>query len=366
MAKSNPHPQNSLDQLESRLAGGEFPPAFLFHGPQDYFRAEGLRIVLAHGGDRDRVQLDGSTPPEEARKLAGDLMTPSLFGAGKILVVREDVPLTGRKALPGLEEGIRTFLGRPTPGVHLVLLRRDRVAASTRLFKAFQAARAVVIFCRDLYATPFPGNPPWNTEFHRWLQGQASRKGLQLASESLLLLGQVLGNPPGEAAGFLERLKTHLGERREDVVGPQVVLDLLGPGGEANQFELASALLQGNLPRALTLARGIARGGLKSQDGRPMDSMGSLLVTLSWIHTALVKAFRAHLLLARGVQGGQVERELKVHYFRDRFWREVRASSPEALARGLRALLRAQARLKRDFEDPERLLEALVTETLVP
>ena len=89
------------------------------------------------------------------------------------------------------------------------------------------------------------------------------------------------------------------------------------------------------------------------------------MVTLSWVHQALAKCFRAHFLLGRGLGKPQVEAELKVHYFRERFWEEVRASSPERLERGLKALLGAEKRLKVESEDPGRILEAFVVEALV-
>ncbi|GEM_PF-5606147 len=359
-------PQESLDALERRLAGGDFPPAFLFHGPQDYFRSEGLRIVFARAGDKDRVQLDGATPPEEQKKLAGDLRTPSLFGKGKVLVVREDLSLGGGRDKAGLDKAVLSFLERPTPGVHLVLLRREKLQARSKLLKAFQKARGVVVLCRELYANPFPGRRPWETELHRWISGRAARLGLRLAPESLLLLAGVLGNSPGEAAGFLERLRTHLGEGWKEPVPPGVVQDLLGPGGEANQFELAGALLKGKVREALLLARGIARSGLKGQDGRPMDLAASVIVTLSWAHQALARCLRAHHLLRKGMGESGVESALNIHYFRERFWEEVRASTPERLEKGLRALLRADRRLKVESEDPGRVLEAWVAEALEP
>ncbi len=359
-------PQENLDALERRLAGGDFPPAFLFHGPQDYFRSEGLRIVFAHAGERDRVQLDGATPPEEQKKLAGDLRTPSLFGKGKILVVREDLPFGGGRDKAGLEKAVLSFLERPTPGVHLALLRREKLQARSKLLKAFQKSGAAVVLCRELYSNPFPGRQPWETELHRWIAGRAARLGLRLAPGSLLLLAGILGNSPGEAAGFLVRLRTHLGGDWKDPVPPEVVQDLLGPGGEANQFELAGAVLKGRRREALLLARGIARSGLKGQDGRPMDPGASVIVTFSWAHQALAKCLRAHHLLRKGMGESAVESALNVHYFRERFWEEVRGSTPARLERGLRALLRADRRLKVEGEDPGRVLESWVLEALEP
>ncbi len=358
-------PQENLDALERRLDRGDFPPAFLFHGPQDYFRAEGLRLVLSHGGDRDLVQLDGSTPPEEARNLAGDLKTPSLFGKGKILVVREDLVFGRGKDPAKVEKALLSFLERPTPGVHLVVLRREKLQERSKLLSSFRKAGGVVVLCRELYAHPFPGRMPWETELHRWIAARAKRLGLTLAQESLLLLAAVLGHSPGEAAGFLERLRTHLGKGGKGPIRPEVIQELLGPGGEANQFELAGALLKGRLKEALLLARGIARSGLKSQDGRPMDSVSSVILTLSWAHQALARCLRAHHLLGRGLGRPEVERALNVHYFKERFWEEVRASTPAALEKGLRALLRADERLKVESEDPGRVLEVFVMEALV-
>jgi len=363
---AQPSPQESLDALERRLAAGRFSPAFLFHGPQDFFRSEGLRLVFAHAGDRDRVQLDGASPPEELARLAGDLRTPSLFGKGKILVIREDLSFARGKDSAGLEKAVLSFLERPTPGVHLVLLRREKLAKGSKLISAFRAAGGEIVLCRDLYTNPFPGRRPWETEFHRWLAGRAAGLGLRLAPESLLLVGNVVDHSPGEAAGFLERLRTHMGGRGREPVRPEAIQALLGPGGEANQFELAGALLRGDLEKALVYARGISRVGLKSQDGRPMDPVGSLLVTLSWIHQSFAKCYRAHLLRERGFDRAEVESALKVHYFRERFWEEVRASGREGLERGFRALLRAHKRLKVEGEEPGRILEALVVEALVP
>jgi DNA polymerase III delta subunit len=360
MAKDNP--QSAIDLFRTRLQRQGLPPALLVHGPESHFRSQALRLALAAAGELEVEQLDGAAEPAQVERLGSDLRTASLFGGGKVVVLRESLSWSGGGAPAPLERPVLSFLEKPTPGIHLVILRAGKVDGRSRLVKGVEKCGGVVLACRRLYATPFPGRPPWQTELHAWLGDQARRRKLQIEPQGIDFIVTVLGRAPGELVSFLDRLRVHLPGEAAGRVGPEVLEKVLGHGGQSTQFELATALLQGDFPGALARARSITAGGLQDQGGRPMDPAGALLVTLGWIHRALAQCYRGRLLLASGRTRAEVERELGLRYFKERFWAEVEGSSRERLEGMLEALLRADRLLKTANEDPGRILENFVIE----
>jgi len=364
MARDNP--QSAIDQFRTRLERQGLPPAVLVHGPEPHFRGQALKLVLAAAGELEVEQLDGAVEPSRVERLGSDLRTASLFGAGKLVVLRESLPWSGRGAPLPLERPVLSFLEKPTPGIHLVMLRAGKVDGRSRLVKAVERCGGILLPSRRLYATPFPGRPPWQTELHAWLGDQARRRGLRVDPQGLDFIITVLGRAPGELVSFLDRLQVHLPAAAKGRVSTEVLEGVLGHGGQSTQFELATALLQGDFPAALARARSIMAGGLQDQAGRPMDPAGALLVTLGWIHRSVAQCHRGRLLLAAGSTRAEVEQELGVRYFKERFWAEVDASSRERLEDMLEALLRADRLLKTANEDPGRILENFVIEAVGP
>lgn len=359
------HPQHGLDALRGALERKGLPAAVLLHGPEEHFRSEGLKLLLGALGDLDVAQLDGSSPPEALAALPLDLQTAALFGGGKLIVLRESLALSGKGRDARLEEALLRFLAQPVPGIHLAVMRREKLEQRAPLLKAVQAARGTVLLCRELYATPFPGRKAWESELHAWILDQARRRGLALPAEGALFLSAVLGRAPGELAGFLDRLRLFLDRQPGRTIDRNLLQRLLGPGGESNQFELAEALLLGDLRLSLLRARAILCSGFEGQDGQRLDPERALAATFAWVHQAAARCFKAHFHLAQGLPHQEVESRLKVHpFFRDGFWKEVRATRPAGLERLLRALLAAQERQRVGGEQPGRVLDLFVLEAL--
>ncbi len=358
----SPNPEQALAALDKRLATKGFPSCILLYGPEDYFRDKGLRLVRQHARDMDLVQWDSSNRADFLSAFSSDLLTPSLFTGAKVIVLREDLKFLGEKEVV---DRIFSFLAKPVPGVHLVLMVKDKLDQKNKLLNKVISSRGIAVFCRELYSIPFPGRKMWDTELHRWVMGEARKRGMEIRADDSVFLVSVIGKTPGRIEGFLERMKVYL-EGKPGAKPTRALMErMLGPGGESNQFELARAILKGDFKKAIVCAREIMETGIRDEEGTPLDSSGALLVSLAWVHVAARRVFRALILEDRGCSREEIEERLGVVYFKEDFWEEVKSASIPGLAKILEALVNAHKRIKVQGERPERVMESFVMEAMI-
>ncbi len=182
----------------------------------------------------------------------------------------------------------------------------------------------------------------------RWLAERAGRLGKQLSREATELLVAHLGEDLWALAGELEKLSSYVGKRKR--IEARDVQEVSG-AWTVRVFQLADAVGAGDVRGSAVLLRHVLEAG------QPANLVLSLLRRHWEVLAKLallrpkVKA-RSRLAAEAGIS----------QYFLDRYLRHVEGRSKEEIARGMRAILEAEHRLRSGRREAEVVLDLLVRE----
>ena len=315
-----PPPVSPLEGLD-RIARGGPPPVVVYAGEESFLAEEGIAAVVRRvfpegepGGAL--VALDASNPADAERAAAvlEDLHTPSLFGEGKVVVIRRAEALGGAAAAvgdddPEATEGeeaageepeepppravpagkaktpgakptrraspitslVKESTAKAAPGSVLVLATdkpvRGRGSVSA---EAITKTGALLVDCRRLYDSVPPwsrGTPAHDTEVARWVARRAKEShGKAMDPRAAHALSVRVGASLAPLARTLETLATYVGAR--PAITEADVAATVSATREDPAWVLADAVLDRDLPRALSLAAAAFDRGLSDAKGR--------------------------------------------------------------------------------------------------
>jgi DNA polymerase III subunit delta len=213
-------------------------PVYLLWGQDDFLLREAAFEIL---GDVRPREVDGAVWQGGE---TGDLLTPSLFGERRALLV------SNAKALP--DEGVRElarYVSSPDPDAPLVLVVTvgDRAKAPASLAKLVEGVGSVVEVKVQ------------RKELVGWLMRRATAKQLNLAPEGATALVDTLGEDPAAMDQALEQLASAF-------PGERVTADLVSRQfrglGEQHIWDLCDRAFGRDLPGAMRSLRTLmaARG----------------------------------------------------------------------------------------------------------
>jgi DNA polymerase-3 subunit delta len=291
-----------------------------------------VRRVLPDGDPGGAlVALDASSPADRDRVASAleELLTPSLFGDGKVVVVRaaealgtgpaeerddedaedEEEPATpaarapGRRASP-ITTLVKAACGAPAEGRVLVLATRKPVRGKSSVSAdALARAGALVVDCRRLYDSVPPwarSASPFDTEVARWVARRARAvHGKAMDLRAAHALAQRAGAGLATLSAALETLSAYAGARpalTEADVAATVAVTREDPA-----WALADAVLERDAPRALALAGAAFERGLSDARGRVATRPEAVFpVLVAAVHGAWRRAMLAAEARARG------------------------------------------------------------------
>jgi DNA polymerase-3 subunit delta len=225
----------------------DLKPAYLVHGDDD------AKIDQWRGRLRNRAEAEhgpgglehfhaGSATPDE---VVASLMALT-FATGTRYLLAEEVNTWKPSAL----EPLVSALGAAPPDTVLVLIARGKAPAP--LAKAVKAAGGEV---RE-HAAP----KPW--ELPKWVIARAREHGLQMDPEAARTLVAVAGGGQQRLVREIEKIAIAL---YPETSADAEAVELLAAGDAAPKiYDLADAVVAGNLERTVTLAEELA-----AQDERP-------------------------------------------------------------------------------------------------
>ena len=353
-----PHPQREMDRLVRQLESGDPGQVFVIQGQSRWFRDQALdRLRARFGKQAQIVDFDGKESGAAQADVGAfllDLRTPDLFGATKLLLLRQ-----GERVLKTHGKLFGELLDHIVPG-NVLVLDVGKLDGRTAFAKKIKKAGGAYEF-RNLYDRPFRDDEPANSaEVVRWLADRAKAVGLAFTHDAALFVVQVVGSEPALLMGELERL-VPLFEGRK--IGPAELRSQLTTSFGSSQFELVEALLDGDLKAALRSLNALEREGLRDKEGKRMDAGAVFPMVASWLGTCLGNLMEARAEVDRG-ESPATAAQRHGGYFRERFERQLRRSDRESLGRLHDALIRGERRLRRSGEEPILLLERLILESL--
>jgi len=354
-----PNPEQQLEQLAGVLSSDAPPRVYCVNGAARWFRDRALDLIRgSFGGDREVVELDGAEARGKDADLAEflmDLRTSNLFGASKLLLLRN-----AESWLREHGKLLSATFDKLASG-NVLVLDVTRIDGRTAIAKTLKKNSAWFEF-RQLYEKPFDASrPPQTGELAQWVRARASERGMHLSPDTAWFIVQVSGTDPAVLDGELDRLAPVCAG---ETVDPERLRPLLTIAFGSSQFELVDAILVGDLRAALRSLVAMYRQGLRDRDGKSIDATAVFPMVSSWLVSSL-----ANLIEARAaVDAGEPERAVVQRYggfFKGRFAQQLARHDRASLERIHAASVRAERRLRLTGEEPEILLERLLSETLL-
>lgn len=404
------------DVVERFARAADLPAVVVFAGEEAFFADEGVaaisKALFPHGDPGGAVVALDAGLPADADKLATvleELATPSLFGEGKLVVIRraealggtasdddegddgadddgddeEEAPAPrparapagdakgdGKAAKPGRRASPITTLVKQAaasaqPGAVLVLVTRKPVKGKGSVSAdAIAKTGAALVDCRRLYDAPPPwarGGSVYDTEVVKFLVRRAKAqhgKALDPRTAHALVLRRGAGL--SGLAVTLATLAAYVGTR--PAITEADVAATVGETREDPAWVLADAVLERDVHRALDLVGAAFDRGLSDSKGRVAVRAEAIFPMLvSVLHAAWRRALLVSEAAARGedpstapslagLPGFVVERVIK----------QVGRRDPEDLLARHRAFVDAEAGVRGGGVPPRLAAERLI------
>lgn len=245
------------------------------------------------------------------------LDTPSLFGGGRFVLVRQAETLDA-----DTQDAIEAWAKDPPGGVALAMMASG--ATAQKLAKRFPAGAIVKA----------ESVPPWKAA--EWAVKRAKEKGRRLAGPAAAALIDSVGSDLRDLAAAIDRLV-------ETTQSPTIELDQVQErftGVESKVYQFVDSVFDRDLPLARKRLH-----GLLDQGENPIGLIAALARQLRVIAYVAAGDGRSTAVVAKelGLKSeGAVKRAL----------RQARGFTPARIARAYRALADADLALKSEEEDP--------------
>jgi len=299
-------------------------PATLIISDDEFLASEALDELRheATGEGFAREEIDAS----DATALLYALGTPSLFDAGRLIVVHDAQDLPADAV-----EVVVRFAKDPSPGVVLALVAN----ANTKADKLVKALGKTVHLLKS--AAP----APWDTP--KWLADRIRRRNRKVSPEAAQIIVDALGTDLRELAAAVDQLLDEI----EGAVDVATVKERFH-GLESKVYEFVDAVMERDQPQALKRLRSLVDQG--------ENAIG--IVASLWRQLRIVAAVKdgprqSPEAVARelGVRPGQVKRA----------FRQARNFDAEDIRRAYVLLSDADVALKSENQD-DLVLDLLVEE----
>jgi DNA polymerase-3 subunit delta len=289
--------------------------------------AEALAAARASLGDGTSVEeVSGGALPDG---FAMGLATASLFGGGRVVVIR-DAELLDQAA----REAVLAAAADPSPGM-VLLLRAANPGRAAKFFKELQR-HAATVTAEKLKPSERAG----------WLRAEIRRLGRKADDAAVAALLDTVGQDLRELAGAVAKL--HVAVPPPAVWTRAHVAEFLAPTADRGVFELTDAVLGGDPQAALR-----SLDSLLDQGEEVIGLLGMLARQLRLVLRVLDYGNAPKGQVAQAIGGGT--RDWQV----DRARRQARGFHPDDLRRALDLIAAADAEIRAGGL-PQRMLAELV------
>ncbi len=228
----------------SRIREGDLAPLYFIHGEEGYLRDEVLRALR-------RAVLG-----EEARDFCHDSFYWETANAADISAAAQTLPLAGARRLVEVhgigqvDEGgasvLLPLIGDPPPSAVMVFTAEKADMRRTFFRKLGEAG------------VTLRAAAPTERELPAWAQSRAEALGFTLTRDAAMLLAEWVEPSLGRIGAELEKLASYV--KPGEAAGEDAVRDLVGRSKVEAMYKLGDALVAGDVPRSLALARDLSEG----------------------------------------------------------------------------------------------------------
>ena len=242
--------QVAADRLNDRLGAHGLEVAYFFHGEEPLQLAEctdAVRRRAVEEGVSERIVFDADTGIDWQAVLA-ESNAMSLFAERRLVEIRLGSRKPDKTGIGVLEQ--LTGVEQSEDVLLVSAAKFDARARKAKWFKMLEQ-HAVCVMTRDLTQSALPG----------WLNKRARRSGKQLTTAAAELIADRVEGNMLAAAQEVEKLCL-LVDGQE--IGQSEVIGAVSDSARYNVFQLADAVVAGQMPRAIRVVRGLREEGTEA------------------------------------------------------------------------------------------------------
>jgi len=302
------------------------PPLTLVTGPEEFLVDRAVAAVIAAARAAEpAVEICDMAPGTLPPGTFAELVSPSLFGEAKVVVVRAVQDLATAQA-----DEIKRYLADPADQIVLVLTHSGG-AKGKALLDAVRKLKPEIVDCPKLTKP---------AERMTFLRGEFRRARRAISDEAAQIVVDAVGSDLRELAAAADQLLADT----EGAVDEATVAKYYTGQAEVSGFTIADLAVEGRLGEALEQLRFALDTGV-----------ASVLIT-----SALATGVRQ---IGKVASAGRDTRDLGMPPWKvDKIRRQMRSWTPDGLTVALRAVATADAAVKGAAADPAYALEkCLVT-----
>jgi hypothetical protein len=289
-------PFHALARIAKELEGGRIAPVYVLRGEERYFRARIADAVARAASERglEVCRHDVKHPEFSIARLLDDLEGRALFATGRCVLVHEVGALLVKNSKTYSAAAAELLRARMKTGDGgTLVLAAESLRADHALVKAARELGGELVACRRLWEGPPPrSHDPRAAELVRWLIERAKTLGVQVSPDAAVFLAEVTGNDLFALEGQLERVRQR---------GSAGLRELVDWQAGASPYEVAEALILGELESAVVGVEALFRGGFAGRGGaRTIDPDGLSKILLGALYGKVREAMHG----ARLIEGG--------------------------------------------------------------
>lgn len=313
----------------SEIKKKKFSPAYLLSGPEAFPKREIIQTVLALMPEevRDFNYETFHGPDVDMADVAAAARTLPVMSPFRIVVVKHFLPKSAKNMAALVD-----YVTRASPTTCLLISSDEEVKLSD--WKELEARVSVQTFSRL---------KPWLVANE--IRDLVRKKGFQITAEACDQLIESVGENLERIESEIEKLVLFKGEQK--VITEDDVDALVGGGREHSVFSLLDSLSERNARSGLQQLRSLLRGGEFPH------------LILGMIAGQVRKRYAARLLRQKGWGDEAVARELKINWYKDRFFNSLSRFSDREMRTILKQLHWADVKMK-SSTPADLLLENLI------
>ena len=241
---------SEYNKLINDINNRKFSPIYLIHGQENYFSDKIIKLLVSKVINDDAVDFDlkkiyGKKSDETQESEVIDFIKRfPLSGDHNLVVVKDS------KNLSNDFNNIISYLENLNSKSILVLAFNENIDKRKKIYKSSQK-NGVVFESKKIY----------ENQVYKWIEDQCALMSLNLHPNSIKIISDFTGNDLSQIDNELEKLK--LNSKKEQIITPDEVENIIGFSKEYNFFELTKVIGKNDLNKTLEIVSYMSKNSKK-------------------------------------------------------------------------------------------------------
>ena len=241
---------SEYNKLINDINNRKFSPIYLIHGQENYFSDKIIKLLVSKVINEDAVDFDlkkiyGKKSDENQESEVIDFIKRfPLSGDYNLVVVKDS------KNLSNDFNSIISYLENLNSKSILVLAFNENIDKRKKIYKSSQK-NGIVFESKKIY----------ENQVYKWIEDQCALMSLNLHPNSIKIISDFTGNDLSQIDNELEKLK--LNSKKEQIITPDEVENIIGFSKEYNFFELTKVIGKNDLNKTLEIVSYMSKNGKK-------------------------------------------------------------------------------------------------------